>query len=439
MKKLAELQQERASKVKAQKALLDKRKAEKRNFSEEESQQFNTLDDEIRTLDTEIEQRKREDEAEKRALELGGNPVDTTKGEAEEREKEKITKRFSIVKAIRQAKPGSKGLDGAEKEMHEIGIEESRSAGVDVPEDTNLSIPLSYITGASKRATAQTVSEDSGDYGGKLVQNQAPRMVEPLRPRLAFEDLGATFMSGLVGGDIPLIVDNDFIMTFLAETAAITPHKKTYDGPSLSPKRAGGAVDLSNRLLMQSSIDVDARVARGLRTGFQQLLHGACINGAGGVAPTGLLTYTGVNAAADVAAAAATWAKIVELQTLIEEDNATEESLGWLLHPKLKGKLKTIAKDAGSGMFLLEEKEIDGYRYISTTLVPVLDDGGTAVYPLIFGDFAQMVIGQWGSINVSINPYSADLSNSLRLVLNTYADMQIANPAAFAKNAFLTA
>lgn len=439
MKKLAELQQERASKVKAQKDLLDKRKAENRAFNEAETKEFNDLDDEIRTLDQQIEQRKKEDDAEKRAAGLNGNPVDTTKGEAEEREKDKILKRVSILKAIRSAQPGGKGLDGAEKEMNEIGLEESRNAKVDIPEDTHLSIPLSYITGASKRATAQTVSEDSGNYGGALVQTQAPRMVEPLRPRLAFEALGATFMTGLIGGDIPLIVDNDFALTFLAETAAITPQKKTYAGPSLSPKRAGGAVDISNRLLMQSSVDVDARVARGLRTGFQQLLHGACINGAGGVAPTGLLSVVGVNAAADVAAAAPTWARIVELQTLIEEDNATEESLGWLLHPKLKGKLKTVAKDAGSGLFLADNMEIDGYKYIRTSLVPVLDDGGTPVYPLIFGDFAQMVIGQWGSINVTLNPYSADLSNALRLVLNTHADMQIANPAAFAKNAFLTA
>ena len=81
---------------------------------------------------------------------------------------------------------------------------------------------------------------------------------------------------------------------------------------------------------------------------------------------------------------------------------------------------------------------IDGVKAVSSSLVPVLDASGTAVYPLIYGDFSQMTIGQWGAINVSINPYSADLSNSVRLVLNTHADMQIANPKAFAKNALLT-
>ena len=438
MKRSDILKQERASKVKAQGTLLETRKAEKRDtFTEDESAQFDTLDQEIRSLDAQIEQAEKEEKAEARAAAMAGAAGGDSLLDGEQKEKEKVFKRFSIIKALNAANPASRSeLEGVEKEVHQIGIEESRNAKVDIPEDSRFSLPLSYL---ETRATAQTVSEDSGDYGGKLVTDAAPRMVAPLRPKLAFEDLGATFLTGLSGGDIPLIVDNDFAMTFLAETAAITPQKKTYDGPSLSPKRAGGAVDISNRLLMQSSVDVENRIINGLRTGFQQLLHSACINGAGGVAPTGLLSVAGVNASATVAAAAATWAQIVELQGLIEEDNATEQSLGYLLHPKLKAALKTITKDAGSGRFLLEGMEIDGYKFVSTSQVPVLDDGGTDVYPLIFGDFAQMVIGQWGAINVTVNPYSADLSNSVRLVLNTHADMQIANPAAFAKNAFLTA
>ena len=107
--------------------------------------------------------------------------------------------------------------------------------------------------------------------------------------------------------------------------------------------------------------------------------------------------------------------------------------------PKLKAALKQITKDAGSGRFLYEEGMIDGVKAISSSLVPTLDASGTPVYPLIYGDFSQMNIGQWGALNIAIDPYSALLSNSVRLVLNTYADMQIANPKAFAKNALLTA
>jgi hypothetical protein len=69
--------------------------------------------------------------------------------------------------------------------------------------------------------------------------------------------------------------------------------------------------------------------------------------------------------------------------------------------------------------------------------MPALNSGVN--FPLVYGDWSQMTIGQWGAINIKVNPYSADLADSVRLTLNTHADMQIANPKAFAKNAWLTA
>src|SRR5690606_34755693 len=98
----------------------------------------------------------------------------------------------------------------------------------------------------------------------------------------------------------------------------------------------------------------------GLANGFSQLLHSAAIEGGGGVAPTGLLTYTGVNEADSASAVVPTWDLLVELQALIEEDNATSESLGFIIHPRVKALLKTITKDSGSGRFLLENNAIDG-------------------------------------------------------------------------------
>lgn len=441
MKKSVELKQERTAKVEAQQQIVDAAKAENRAveaFTEDEQTRFDALTSEIRSYTAKIERAEQIEANELMLASRNAAPVDMSTGDGEGAEKQKVYRSVSILKALREATPGSGNtLTGAEKEMHEIGMQETRDAKVRDTETakTHLSIPLSYLG----RATQQTVTQDSGSYGGALVQNQAPRMVEPLRPKLALEGLGATFLTGLSGGNIPLVVGSDFDMAFLAEGAAITPQKKTYAGPTLSPKRAGGAVDISNQLIMQSSVDAESLVMNGLRNGFSQLLHSACINGGGGVAPTGLLSYSGVNAAAATAGIVPTWALIVELQSLIEEDNATSENLGFVIHPKIKGLLKQIKKDAGSGRFLLENDVIDGLPFVSTSQVPVQDDGASPAidtYPIMFGDFSQMYIGQWGSVNVTMNPYSADLSDSLRLVLNTHADMQIANPKAFSKNAF---
>ncbi|OXB01742.1 hypothetical protein B0A75_04690 [Flavobacterium oncorhynchi] len=433
MKTSIVLKKERTAKIVAQRALIDKAKLENRELTDEENEQFDTLQSEADELDGKIE---RAEKFEKNELLLGGNGAERLAGAGastgEERELEKVEKRFSINRALFMAQPG-KILDGVEREIHEIGQKQNRDSGVKLKtEDAGcFSLPISMLG----RATQQTVSQDGGAYGGALVQNAAPVIVDPLRPRLFLEDLGATFMTGLQGGDVPLIVASDFAMEFLAEGASITRQKKQYAGPSLSPKRAGGAVEISNRLILQSSPDVENLVMTGLRNGFSQLLESASINGAGGVAPTGLLSYSGVLSGSS--SASATRALVLELQALIEQNNSTEKSLGYLMSPQLKAILKQVKTDAGSGVFVLQDEKLDGYNFVATSLMPALNSGVN--FPLIFGDFAQMVIGQWGAINIKVNPFSADLEDSVRVTLNTHADMQIANPKAFAKNAWLTA
>lgn len=435
MKTSIELKKERTAKIVAQRALADKAKAEKRELTDDENTQFDSLQGEIDDLNPAIE---RAEKFEQNELMLAGDGAQRLAGagasRGEERELEKVEQRFSINRAFRLVQPGKK-LDGVEREINEIGLKQTRDSGIKLGADDagGFNLPISMLS----RATQQTVSQDSGAYGGALVQNAAPVIVDPLRPKLFLEDLGATFMTGLQGGDVPLIVASDFAMEFLAEGASITRQKKQYAGPSLSPKRAGGAVEISNRLIMQSSPDVEALIMTGLRNGFSQLLESASINGAGGVAPTGLLSLSGVLAGSSSASASATRALVLELEALIEQNNSTEKSLGFLMSPWLKAILKQVKTDAGSGIFILQDDKLDGFNYVATSLMPALNSGVN--FPLIFGDFAQMVIGQWGAINIKVNPFSADLEDSVRVTLNTHADMQIANPKAFAKNSWLTA
>lgn len=429
MKRSDQLKQQRAAKLEKWDALVEKVTGENRAFTEDENTEIEAFRNEVRTLDSQIE--AQEDlEARKAEQAAAGSSV----SDGAQKEKEKIRKRFSIGKMFRDSLAGDP-LEGAEKEVNEIGIEENREAGVKMPKSNRarVHVPLSFL-----RASQQTVGQDSGDYGGELVQNQAPRVQAGLEPKLWIETLGANFTPGLSGGDIPMPVASSASFEWLAEGADITQQKKTFTGPVLSPKRAGASISISNQLLMQSGIRVDDRIRMMLARGWENAINSAAINGAGGTAPTGILNYTGVLAAADVAAAAATYAKVVELQGLIEDANAGDDSLAYLLHPKLKAALKQKKIDAGSGRMILEMDALDGYKFVSTSLVPVGDDGGTPVYPLIYGNFSAMEIGQWGAVTFMLDPYSEGLADSLRIVVNTYADVQIANPKSFAHNSFLT-
>lgn len=432
MKKSFELKQERTAKVEAQQAIVDKAKAENRDFSEDEAKTFDDLTSEIRAFDKQIERAKQIEENEKTLATRTMAPVTTDTSDGEGKEKQKVYMRASIFKALRDAQPGSSyKLTGAEKEMHEIGSAEQRNVSATQFDNVHLSIPMSYLG----RADQQTVSQDGGAYGGALVQDQPLRWVNQLTPDVTvMEKLGASFWTGLTGGDIPVVVGSDFDMEFLAETAEVSVQKKPYGGPTLTPHRAAGATDISNRLLLQSTPAVEAEIKMQLIKGFNRLVTQGCIEGTSHI--TGLATYSGVNTAPDVSAVVPTWAKMVKLKSMIFADNATRESLGYLIHPELEGILEVTSKDSGSGQYILQNDKIGSQSYQTTSLITPGWDG-VPTYPAFFGDWSQMKIGQWGAINVTINPYSADRSNSLRLVLNTYADMVIANPAAFSRNLFL--
>lgn len=433
MSKLAQLKQNRAAKIAAQGALIDTRNAENRAFTDDEQTQFLTLNDEIQALDADIVLEEQIEAAQARAAAVNGRQVPGGIPAGEQVERNAINQKASIIKAIRSRLAGQE-LTGAEAELDAIGREENRNAGVITPANAAITIPLTAV-----RATQHTVTQDAGEFGGQLVVDNAPILQDPFMPRLFLEELGATFFRGLSSGDLPLPNANNFEMEWLAEGANVTGQKQKFVGPKLSPKRAAAATSVTNQLLNQASVNVEQYVRGLLGSAGSRILNGAAINGAGGVAPTGILNTTGVLPGTSAVATAATHNLLVELESLVDSADATAIARGWLMHPKVKAALMTIKKDAGSGRFLLElVNELMGAPYVATNLIPTLDAAGTDVFPLIYGDFSQLFIGQWGALSVAVDPYTELGADSVRLVSNLYADSVIAKPTAFAKNTFIT-
>lgn len=426
MKKSSELRQERQAEIDAQKVIADLASTEKRNFTAEEGKSFDALQSRIDTLKVEIERAEKFEENQRTAA-AAASAVVPGVSDGEAKELAKMKRAFSITRAITSVK-ANRSLDGIEAEMSQMAQEENQRAGVKSAPGANLHIP-SFVF----RADAQTVSEDAGSYGGFSVVKQAPIAQSGFTPKLFLEQLGATRLSGLSGGAIPMPVYNDYTFAWLTETGAITSQKNTIAGPTLDPKRLGAAVPISNRYLLQSSVG-DALIMQKLAKGYDNALQTAAINGAGtGNIPKGILNTTGIGLSSTVVAADATWAMMVELQGLIEQANATGENLHYLMSPTLKAALKTIKKDTGSGRFLMEGSEIDGINAHATSLVPEL--AGNNV--LIYGDFSQLFIGEWGAISLQVDPYSLLKNDSVEVVVNAHADVAIAQPAAFAANKFL--
>lgn len=427
-------------------SIINRAKKENRELTAEEEQELEKLEQEIDELEEKIEaleeqqeqEEEREDEAEEDEDEDEPQRSLLTKKRGrlnpggEMGEIEKLKKRFSPIRAIRAISQG-KALDGLEKEMNEEAIREASAMGLKFDAARGFSIPARMM-----RASQQTVTQDSGEYGGKLVTSDV-HLVDGFFPKLTIEEMGATVFTGLTGNrELPVMPNFDF--AWLAETASVTVQKQKVDGPTLSPKRAAAGVAISHQLLIQSSVDFEAKVWEKLQQGAARCLTGAAINGSGtSNQPLGILNTPGVQTSVKLTSAGApSWDHIVELQGLVELADSTEENLAYMCSPRLAAKLKTVPKDSGSGRFLMENKEIDGYRTMVSTLVPRLGTSPDYTEVLLFGDFAQLFVAQWGGVNFVVDPYTEAGSASTVIYVNMYADTAIANPTAFAVNKFLT-
>lgn len=434
------LKQERAKKVEAQKALRAKATEEKREkLNEEETKQFRELQAEIDDYDGQIADAEAyEENLRKQARDGKGEPVYKRGGngddgqDPEAREKSKIFSEFRMSRAIGFVAEG-RALDGAEKEVNEIAVQEARELELKVP-NKGFNIPSSML-----RANSQTVTQDGGLYGGKLVKEDTGEILTPFIPRLTVEELGVKVLMGLTG-DYPLYSSGDFTFENLAETATATAQKVQYDKRIMKPKRSACVALISNQLLIQSSIDVENDIRAKIGQALNRRVFIDLINGSGtGANPLGILNDDIFESA--LPQGIISRAKGTELEGEVDSAESTTERLAYLMHKRLFNAARNIKIDEGSGLFLVDQfgkfNNADTFR---TSMIPILEgeNEGEFCYPLIFGDWDAVRVGFWGGMNIQADPYTNMASNELRLIINVHKDSLASNPKAFAVNKTIT-
>ena len=90
-----------------------------------------------------------------------------------------------------------------------------------------------------------------------------------------------------------------------------------------------------------------------------------------------------------------------------------------------KASLMGISKDSGSGRFLCEDDKINGYQ--------VNVCGGLSDGDLYFGAWKNVIIGQWGGLQVKVDDVTGIKEGSVTIVAKLLADITITNPASFVR------
>ena len=68
------------------------------------------------------------------------------------------------------------------------------------------------------------------------------------------------------------------------------------------------------------------------------------------------------------------------------------------------------------------------YPLYQTNDIPDIDGG----HGIAFGDFSELIIGQWGDLDITVDPYTKATDGEIRLVVNTFFDAMVRRDGAIA-------
>lgn len=418
MKKSVELKQKRHAENELQLGLINKAKAENRDFTEEETSEFDTRSIAIKALDVQITRAEQVEEVETRSAAANGQPVGDNRNVTTT---EKPT--FSIHKAIRsQMKNGV--LEGVEKEMHERALAEAREANITTG---GIVIPINRAV--------QSVTGDSGAKGGNLVQTDLQEPIPFLRPAPLMEQMGATYITGLKGNLRFPKNSGGIVASWEGETDTTPETANAYGYLDSIPKRLSVTVPISLQNLMQSNIDLEVYTINEINQAIANAIDLAAVNGSGTGQPLGILNNTDVNAiATGTNGSAPSWDMIVDSETSVFVENANSAKMSYLVNPKTRGKLKKTKHEAGDLNYIMGvDGNVNGYTSGVSNHVPsnLTKGSGTALSAMIFGDFSQLLINMWGFMDLSVDEVSRKKEGLVEVTVNVFADVLVKQPKAF--------
>ena len=320
---------------------------------------------------------------------------------------DKIKMEFKLLKAINDI-ANNRNLDDAAKAVTNAGIEEMRKSGVNY--GGQIQIPVNEIRADIKVATE----------GEDVVATDIFDILEPLRAKNVLVNAGASFLTNLVG-DVQVPIMTGANVFWEGETTTAQDGAGTFDNVKLQPKRLTAYIDISKQFLVQDSKSAEAKIRQDLINAINSKLESTILGSENGTVtqPKGLF-YT---AAESPLKTIATFQDVCDLEASVEDANVINECV-YVMSNKAKAKFRNMTKSAKTTQLVMEAGQIDG--------TPVYNTSNVGATNVAYGDFSQLAIGQWGAIDLTVDPYTKAADGKVRLVINAFFDAKLLRPGAIA-------
>ena len=344
-----------------------------------------------------VEALKEEMEGVKRSiadLKAGQEAVSKKVSSIKVREQEK--RNFSLIRAIREIANGEK-LSGDAEAITRAGREEMIKAGLN---------PVGSIIVPQQRADVTVTAEHDDTIGIDVYNTFAP-----IREGLVAVKAGARYYAGLTS-DVRIPVLGGGNVAWATEVGSAADPTYAFTSVNLTPKRLTAQFKLSKQMVAQDSAQIEATLLADIRKAVITKLNATMFGtaAASGGAPKGIGN-------GQTAAVATDWAKLTTLVEAAVERLAVGEDYAYIASPEAAAVIRQMTYNKTTRL-VYEGGNVDG--------TPLFKTIGCAANQAYYGDWSNPVIGQWGALDLTVDPYSAAGTGELVITINSYFDYGVA-------------
>ncbi len=345
---------------------------------------------------------------------------------------ERERKAYSLTRAILGA-ADDWAEDSVERQVHFALRKQQRAQGY-TPQG-NLAVPLDMPMAMRAGLDSKTTSA-----GLELKFIEPGSFIELLRNSTKVLSLGATYMPGLQGNVAFPRQTGAGTFTWVAENPGsdVAESNVALDQVTISPKLGQSTSSYSRNLLTQAVVDVEQMVRQDLALITAIAIDLASIAGtAASNQPRGILSQTGVGSVTIGAnGGTISWNNLIDLIAVVEKANALRGKPAFLTNPQQKGQMSKIAQiSAATGIPVWFQGEVAGYRAEASTNVPSNLTKGTSTTicsAIIFGNWQELLIGQWNALDIIVDPYRLKKQGMIELTSYVSLDIAVRHGASFA-------
>lgn len=337
------------------------------------------------------------------------------------------TRNYSLFNAVRAV---------ADKNWSNAGFELEASRAIAqklgrTPDPHKFYVPFEVQQRAMPVKRDLTVASGSG--GGYLVATNNMSFIDILRNRSVAYRMGARRLSGLVGSvTVPKQTGAATAVWLSSESATATESAQAFGQMALTPKTVGAYTEISRQLLLQSSPDAESIVTADLGSVCALAVDVGVLRGSGsGGEPTGIVSTGSIGT---VSGTSFDYADILEFQTDVASANVTPVAGGYVTTPAVAGLAMARQRFSSTDTPLWEGNLWDG----KMAGFPAMSSNQMASGTMLFGDWSQVIVGEWGVLEVEVNPYANFQAGIIGIRAMVSMDVGLRYAGAFSYGAAMT-